>query len=417
MFKSKINFHYNKTINKQKLFQKFLAEYENKISDYYDLPFDKAMLVKQINNYKKSNQKILNSFKHIVVIGIGGSTLGAKAIDSALNVQKFTKPLYFLESSDPLKLNRQLQKISLIQSLFLVISKSGNTIETISILKLVLSLFGKNNLSSLRKHFIFITDKHSPLYKLGQAEQIKNFVIPANVGGRFSVLSAVGLVPLALVNYNIADLLNGARIIYNTFFTSKQDRYGLLKKACFFSAYKKQYSSNILFSYSSLLKDFNDWYSQLWGESLGKIDLDGRFSGLTPIGLIGPQDQHSFLQLILQGQQNKTVTFLKVKHFPVNLDIPDICLNFLESCDFVNASSFEKLINSQCHATMQAVNQAKIPNDFIEIETLNEKSLGFLMFYFELLTSLTGVALKINTYNQPGVEIGKKILKDRFNEF
>ena len=172
---------------------------------------------------------------------------------------------------------------------------------------------------------------------------------------------------------------------------------------------------NVLFSYSSLLDEFNNLYVQLWGESLGKIDKKGKRVGLTPIGLLGSIDQHSFLQLLIEGPKDKTVTFIKVKNFESSLKIPNLTLPYLEKTDFVNNKLFNDLINAQCDATKESVIRSGIDVDEIVLETLQEKNIAALMAYYELLTSAVGALFEINTYNQPGVEIGKKILFEKMN--
>jgi len=173
---------------------------------------------------------------------------------------------------------------------------------------------------------------------------------------------------------------------------------------------------NILFSYSSMFEAFNKWYIQLWGESLGKKRSDGERVGLTPIGLIGSIDQHSFLQLIIEGPKDKTVTFLKLKNFELPVIVPHLSLPFLETTDFANGRRFQTIINTQCDATMESIVEAGVPVDMIEISELNEKSAGYLIYYFELLTSAVGAMFEINTYNQPGVEIGKQKLKIKLSK-
>ena len=172
----------------------------------------------------------------------------------------------------------------------------------------------------------------------------------------------------------------------------------LLQKAYHYATHKNA-KINVIFSYGDRFLEFNDWYVQLWAESLGKKKAYKRY-GLTPVGLIGSRDQHSFLQLIMDGVKDKTVTFIKVS-----------AADGLEGCDFVNGLNLGELINAQCGATMHALVQEGISVDVIELERLDEASAGFLIYYFELLTSATGIMLGINTYDQPGVEVGKRILK------
>ena len=239
------------------------------------------------------------------------------------------------------------------------------------------------------------------------------FNIPRNVGGRFSVLTHVGLVPLALAGFNVEKLIDGAREFEESFFARKQDH--LLHKACYLYENYPVKRINVLFAYASLFAYLNDWFVQLWGESLGKRNSEGNSIGLTPVGLTGSVDQHSFLQLIMEGPKDKSITFLKIKNFESTTHIPDLSLDFLESTDYVNKHLFSDLINAQCDATMEAVMQQKeIPVDAISFDRLNHKNVGALIYYFELLTSAMGILFNINTYDQPGVELGKQILKKKF---
>jgi len=407
-------YHQDIDFSKSVKYDRIIKEQKEGISGYYNLPVSQDALVSDIEEYKKEHIDFLYSCESIVVIGIGGSSLGSKAIHNSLKYKKRTKKLVFLESSDPLKINMELDKIDLKKSVFVIISKSGSTIETISLFKYILSLHGAKSPKEISEKLIFITDKDSVLEKLGKESDVKTFTIDKNVGGRFSVLSAVGLVPLSLAGYDIKSILSGAKELYTDFMVKKDDKHDLLKKAAFYSQNYEKISNNVLFSYSSLLKDFNAWYVQLWGESLGKFDKSGKRKGLTPIGIIGPVDQHSFLQLIMEGPQDKSVTFIKITDFHDEIKIPEISLKGLESLDFVNNECFETLINKQCEATMESLKSVGVPVDLIELDGLDEKNIGYIIYYFELLTSLVGAAFDINTYDQPGVELGKKILKEKF---
>jgi len=299
------------------------------------------------------------------------------------------------------------------ETLFIVISKSGGTIETTSHLKFILHTFDiELDSEAFKNQFVFITDENSPLDKFGKDFGVKRFYIPSNVGGRFSVFSPVGLLPLHLLGYDIAKLLEGANSLKESFFAKKEET--LCKKALFYATNKEEYVTNVLFSYASAFKYFNDWYVQLWGESLGKVDIDGSRVGLTPIGIIGSVDQHSFLQLIIEGPMDKSVTMIKVKNFGSDIKVPDISLPYLDKVNFINNHSFEELINAQCDATMESIKDQNVPVDMIEIEKLDESSVGYMVFYYELLTSMVGSLLHVNTYEQPGVELGKVILKKKF---
>lgn len=350
--------------------------------------------------------------KNIVVVGIGGSSLGTAAVYDFLRYKNnFEKKLFFCESTDPVLLNSTFRKLDLNDTLFIIISKSGSTIETISIFKYILSLVELNE-----KQFVIISDKGSSLHKLAHDKKLPYFEIPANVGGRFSVLSNVGLLPLAIIGVDIKMLLQGAKKIKESFFKQTQSYQDITHKASFYARNIGKYNINCLFSYSEAFRSFNDWYIQLWGESLGKKQCNSYLNvGLTPIGLIGPTDQHSFLQLIVEGKRDKSVTFIKVKDFDSILKIPNISIPYLENLDYVNEVDFSDLINKQADSIIESLlNKNDIPLDIIEIEKINEEAIGQLFFYFELLTSVVAKMINVNAYDQPGVEEGKKILRGYF---
>ena len=379
-------------------------EEEQRSIGYYTLPDQD---ITPILSYCDS---IPDTIETIAVIGIGGSSLGAKAIYEFVKpLNNLSRKLYFFESTDPINITTLLSKIDLEKTHFLVISKSGNTVETFSIYKYIYSL--QNDPSA----YTFITDPDSPLEKYANEINASVLHLPDNVGGRFSVLSTVGLVPLALCGIDIQSLLNGAQTIKQSFFNDGYLKDTLLKKAVFYAKNHAQFHINCIFAYSETLKYFCEWYVQLWGESLGKHQRHSAFHvGLTPIGLIGPKDQHSFLQLIMEGTRDKSVTFIKIEDFHDNITIPDITLPHLETLDILNGLPFSKLINMQCDSVMEALEvQGDIPLDSITIPTVNEHSIGSLIYYYELLTSLVGELIDVNTYDQPGVEAGKIILKKK----
>jgi len=390
---------------KQKLLK--AIETERLSIGYYDLP------EQNIDEVLEFVKEFDESIENIVVLGIGGSSLGAKAVYEFLKpVKKPLRKLYFFESTDPLNIMEILSKIELEKSHFLVISKSGTTVETISILKY---LYAKEQSPS---KYTFITDKNSSLDKFAVEIGSKAFYLPENVGGRFSVLSVVGLLPLALCGINISELLQGANGVKESFFNDGYLKESLLNKAIFYAKYHTTYNINCLFAYSETLRYFSEWYVQLWGESLGKKQSNSAFHvGVTPIGLIGPKDQHSFLQLIVDGTRDKSVTFIKIDDFQNELTIPNITLPHLESLDILNEITFHDLINMQSDSVIEALkNQGDIPLDEIIIERVDEKSIGQLIYYYELLTSLVGKLINVDTYNQPGVESGKIILKNKLEQ-
>ena len=329
----------------QEIFNDIVKEKET--IGYYNLPFQDTTNIK---DYVSKIEK-----KHIVIVGIGGSSLGTRAIyEFLLTSKSYTKQLHFLETTDPLDINHNLKQIDLTNSHFVIISKSGTTIETISLFKYLSSLIKID-----KSNCTIISEDKSKLTIYAKKHNIKVFFLDENVGGRFSVFSVVGLVPLAMIGIDIDNLLNGCKKIYNSFFNQDEYYDPIIQKARFLVENKNRFNINVLFSYSSSLDSFNKWYVQLWGESLGKFNINNTRQSLTPIGLIGPVDQHSFLQLIIEGVRDKTITFMKIDDFKDTTIIPTNTLDGFDDLDYIDNLGFQDLINKQADATIQSVKEQK----------------------------------------------------------
>ncbi len=395
-------------------FGNLVYEKEKGTVGYYNLPVDSRLIVSEVEAFAASSE-LIQSCDTIAVIGIGGSSLGAKAVDSILR-HKYpeAKRLLFLENPDPVDIEEKFATLKKDKTLFIVISKSGTTVETVSIFKAAIKRFGIDLKGEDKERIIAITDEGSALCRFVDYHGLKAYTIPHNVGGRFSVLSSVGMVPLTLAGYDTCSLLSGASAMVERFFDAQEEH--LLLKAAFIASNWREYRINVMFAYASCLENFAKWYVQLWGESLGKIDRCGNRVGPTPVGHIGSVDQHSFLQLIMQGPRDKSVTFIKVEEFEKKLKIPDIRLEHIEKSDYVNGHTFNELINAECDATRESLSDEGIPVDSLTLSRADEATVGELIVYYELLTSLTGAMLHINTYDQPGVEAGKRILVKKFKK-
>ncbi|MRI82950.1 MAG: glucose-6-phosphate isomerase [Nitratiruptor sp.] len=386
----------------QWLYEALVAERSSGKVGYYHLPDHSLPLIQRA-------QELDWGFETIVHIGIGGSSLGPKAL-AHLFASKLKRPIIFLENPDPVEIRLKLASLDPQKAQIFVVSKSGRTVETLAIFKALLNHFQIDPKGA--RNIAVITDPDSPLDRFASWAKVPSFHIPPNVGGRFSVLSAVGIVPLTLAGLDTAALLEGARTFRELFFAQQANH--LLAKALFFAHNAKRYPITVLFSYASELEEFTRWYVQLWGESLGKRKGQERV-GLTPVGLLGTSDQHSFLQLLIDGPRDKSVTFLKVARFGEDLPIGSRSLPHLEGVDFLDGHSLAQLLNAECDATKRALELAGVPNDLIELQSLDEESIGELIFYFQLLTSATALALGINAYDQPGVELGKRVLRQLFS--
>lgn len=392
-----------------------ISAYANRMNDelksgdigYYHLVNTSFELISQSKEFIQDKTHI----KSIVLVGMGGSSCGVKALKELLFDHEEEKELFIIDNTSSHTFTNIMKKLDIKKTLFIIASKSGTTIEVISLFKLIIAYFNLEH-KNLSENFVFITDLNSKLHKLGDELNIKCFFIPQNVGGRFSVLSAIGIVPLTFCNYDTKALLEGARACFVDFFEKKETH--ILQKAYHYCTHKNAHI-NVLFSYGDAFKAFNEWYVQLIAESLGKKQGFKRI-GLTPIALIGARDQHSFLQLIMDGPKDKTITFLKIKDSQKSPSIPNISLNHLQSCDFTNDINLHDLLNAQCDATAQALISENLSVDIIELEKLDAWHCGYLMYYYELFTSACGIMLGINTYDQPGVEVGKLILKNMLSK-
>jgi len=398
----KYNRNFYQIKSNQEIFEKI--KNEKKIVGHYKLPYENLDYIHEFVATIQTDR--------IYVVGIGGSTLGTQAIYEFLKNSILTiKDLVFLDSTDPVNLKDKLKNLSNYKPHFIFISKSGNTIEPLSILNHISCFYEINSENSS-----IISVPGSNFEKFAIKNKINFFGISPELSGRFSIFSAVGLLPLCMSGIDINEIIRAAKSVFDDFFDKGKEYKEIINKARFFVENKARFNINVIFSYSKSLESFNKWYVQLWAESLGKKNINATRQGLNPIALIGPDDQHSFLQLIIDGVRDKTITFIKINDMNSSevvakktgsYSVPDI--NF-------SSLSFESLINMQADSTIEAIEaQGDIPYDVITMEKINEYEIAKLISKYQLLVSCIGAFLQINTYNQPGVELGKKNLIKRIN--
>lgn len=362
---------------------------------------DDSDIIKKSNEFYNKNKH----FKNIVVLGIGGSALGLNAI---LDLYKFSdnkRKFYILDNIDPLFLYYIFEKVRLSDTIFFVISKSGQTVETLSQFLYIFDKVKKNNLDP-KKHFVFITDPEKGfLREISKNEGITTFDVPKDLGGRFSVLSYVGLLPAFFLDENIPELMEGTKIVEKNFLETC-----LFSNILYLLNIRRGKSSLVLLHYGDRLERFCQWFSQLWAESLGKkFGINGEIlmTGQTPIIAKGVTDQHSQLQLYLEGPKDKVVIMIK-SNDKINLEIPEVFNNY-DSVSYLCSKTFDDLFDAEFRGTYGALIKESVPTINIEIEQLNLKTLGALFYFFELATAYSGKLYNINPFDQPGVEIGKRI--------
>lgn len=362
---------------------------------FLQLPFQNP---KNIRELEQKAVGIRKKFKHIVVIGIGGSCLGGLALFKTLKPFYNEKPeIIFLDNPDSDTINHYVRTLDLKNTLLLPISKSGNTVESLAIFSVFYKKLGKN----AAKQVIAITEKNEgTLYKIAQQEGFPIYEIPKNVGGRFSVFSAVGLLPAALAGINIQKLLNGAQ---NT-----EIETAYLLALLQFLIYKKGKEITVFFGYNNAFTSIADWYIQLLAESIGKTLKIGP----TPLKAVGPSDQHSQLQLFMEGPNNKWLMFLKTSEKYQQMQIPDL-FNQFEPLTYLKKRTLSELTLAEQEATAEALARQNRPNITLTLPSLQkEETIGELLFLLELQVALLGELFHINAFDQPGVELGKKLTKE-----
>ncbi|HCW32328.1 MAG: glucose-6-phosphate isomerase, glucose-6-phosphate isomerase [Candidatus Peregrinibacteria bacterium GW2011_GWE2_39_6] len=347
-------------------------------------------------------------FDEMVILGIGGSALGAKCLQQALVSVKENFKMHVLDNIDPSLIRDLASQLNYKRTLFLVISKSGETLETLA------QYFYFQKEVELRElkiadHFIFVTDrKNGLLQKIAQENpQIKTFVIPAKVGGRFSVLTAVGLLPVGLLGVDFRPLLKGARMMRDRFLSPDfAENLPFQLAAIQYLLGKKGKTMNVLMPYSQKLIGFADWWRQLLAESIGKNEN----TGLTPITSLGVTDQHSQIQLYNQGPNDKLFILLEVMDFGVNIPFVNPYPNN-PVINFLKTSSFNQLMEVEKEATKAALIKNNRPVISLKIPQVDGENLGALLLLFQGATAFLGEFYEINAFDQPGVELGKRLTK------
>ena len=366
-------------------------------------------------------RRVAGRFDDVVVLGIGGSALGPIAIRTALLAPDWNaldqkarggRPrLHVLDNVDPRTIDALLGRLALARTLFVVTSKSGGTAETMAQYLIVRERLKQAVNEQDRDHLVFVTDpEKGALRQIARAEGITALDIPAAVGGRYSVLTPVGILPAALVGIDTAAMLAGAADIMARCDAEALDQnpagvFAVLQHLSDVRAGKKMH---VLMPYSDALRDVALWFAQLWAESLGKhrVNDDAGF-GPTPIAALGATDQHSQMQLYMEGPEDKTVTFIAVKELGVDLAIPALHADIPELA-YLAGHHLGELLSIEQRATAGALAKRGRPNMTIHIDRVDAWHLGALFMLLEAATVYAGMLYEVNPLNQPGVELGKQ---------
>jgi glucose-6-phosphate isomerase len=405
------------TVRIAQITEDMAAERQNGKLPYRDLPYQEEMVAQ----VKEVVGKLQGRFDNLVILGIGGSALGNIALQRVLNSPIYNllpdRPgprLFIMDNVDPVQVASLLQYLDgqLDRTLFNVISKSGRTAETAAHFLIIQKIL-KDKLpqGKLADHVIATADPaNGTLRKIADAENLTSLLVPEGVGGRFSVLSHVGLFSASMCGINIEQILAGARDMDTRVkIPELMKNPAALYAAIQYCFYKRDKKLSVMMPYSFQLKDLSDWFLQLWAESLGKEkDLQGKtvYEGPTPIKALGATDQHSQIQLYREGPNNKVFTFLEVQNFERDVLIGDA--GDIQELAYLSNQKMSRLINSEKLATEYALVQSQRPCLTVRFPEINAYTVGQFIYLFEVATSYMGSLLNINTYDQPAVELGKE---------
>ncbi len=361
---------------------------------------------------KVAAEKIKKSCDVFIAIGSGGSYLGARAVIEFLkspkynNLKKDTPDIYFAGNSISASEIDELLGICEGKDICInVISKSGTTTEPAVAFRVFRALLEKKYGKSGARERIFVTtDKaRGTLKHFSDEAGYETFVVPDDVGGRFSVLTAVGLLPIAVSGIDIDALMQGAADAMNAYGDSDIEKNDCYKYAALRNIlYRKGKSTEILVGYELYAAMLNEWWKQLYGESEGK---DRR--GIFPASVIFSTDLHSLGQYIQDGMRNLFETVISIENNPVSYPIPDDPDN-IDGLNFLSGMDLNVVKKTAMQATLLAHVDGGVPNILIELEDRSAHSLGFLLYFFELACAISGYLLGVNPFNQPGVEAYKK---------
>jgi glucose-6-phosphate isomerase len=360
----------------------------------------------------------------MIVLGIGGSALGNIALQSALNPatwnllsdkKRGAPRLFVLDNVDPAMIKDVMSIVGrrLKSTLVNVISKSGETAETASQFMIFRDLLKKKLGDDFASRIVATTDTaKGTLHDIAANDGYDTLPVPDDVGGRFSVLSPVGLFSAAMCNIDIDALLSGAEAMRARIANTPWNQ----NPACVLAAIKhiafsrKGKPMHVMMPYSNRLYLMADWYRQLWAESLGKQTNNMGaeiFTGPTPIKALGTTDQHSQVQLYREGPNDKLTVFLEVKKHPVEVRVPD-AFGDVPGLAYLRKAGMSKLLNAEKKATEYAMAVSQRPTVTIRFDEITPFSVGEFIYLYEYVTSLAGELLNINAYDQPAVELGKK---------
>lgn len=381
---------------------------------FFDAPISPE--ISQIEKTQVLADSILKKgqFTDCLFLGIGGSALGPISLLSTLQDKKTTSlRFHFIENPDPLDWKGSLRNLRPDQTLVCSVTKSGTTFETMAQTLLALDWLGKERWQT---HVVIITDPtRGDLREFAVQEKIPTLEIAPSLGGRFSVFTPVGLFPAALAGLSLTSFLQGAKQVRDYVEKTNVEKNPLFILASELIRHAPKRPIHVCMPYSTRMRLLGSWFVQLWGESLGK---DGK--GFTPIAAVGATDQHSILQLLRDGPDDKVTFFLTVDRVEDEVKIPRGPLKpdrkVYPAFQILEGHSLHELIQIEQRATSLVLTKQARPHVTIRLDALDERSLGALYFAFSTLTAFTGTLWGVNPFDQPGVEEAKVYIRQALSQ-
>jgi glucose-6-phosphate isomerase len=391
---------------------------------FLELPYQSTEKIKALAS------TVRDRFDNFVLLGIGGSALGPIALHKALHSpcynmltrdQRKGPRIFFVDNVDPSEVAPLLELLDPARTVVNVVTKSGGTLETMAQFLIFKEWITKHLGSrAVRDHFIATTDPNrGTLREIALKEGYATLDIPEAIGGRFSVLTPVGLFPAAVSGIDIDALLKGAADLDQAFQQMPASENGAIWGAYlhYWSYVRKNRNILVTMPYAGGLNGMAQWFGQIWAESLGKEkDLSGKkvSTGQTPVVAVGATDQHSQLQLYMEGPMDKTIQFLSVETIKEDLAFPPI--EYEGAIALLEGHSLGGLLQIEQRAIEASLTEAGRPNCRITLPSLNDRSIGALFYFFEVQTAYAGRFYQVDPFDQPGVEAGKKIIKKLLQE-
>ncbi len=369
--------------------------------EFINLPFQDTSKIKEFG-------KKARDYEYFIILGIGGSALGPKVLVESLspfnNLRRKNK-VFIYDNVDPVTFKYIIEIVDLKRTLINVISKSGSTTETLASFLLFWRIIRDKKLD-VRQHFIFTTDPEKGNLKILSDEyEIPSLEIPKNIVGRYSVLTPVGLLLAEAIGIKSEELLQGAEEISKRAFKEdlNENPMAYLASSLYLMDRVKNRKVLVFLPYSDRLKTMSEWFCQLWAESLGK---EGK--GTTPYPSLGTTDQHSQLQLWMEGYEDKVILFVSVDTHGFQEEISEE-FHDIEGLRYLGGHTLEELINTEQLATEMALTMNKKPNMKIIIPKIDPFTVGQIFQFLQITTAMAGLLYGVNPFNQPGVELGKRL--------